>query len=392
MRRLRTLLQPGVLAPLILAAAVVADLGLRALPLEHVSYRVWEALRTFGSERPFRPNARYDRPRVYGNLAALGNQLDLRQYHRVVFLTDSLGYGNAPEIRLAGSPLAFLFGSSFSAGTEVSDGEGLAARLSALTGRVVYNAAPGDPAPALVRELANAVGAAANGFVIYEFFEGSDVPRLDAVIPNPGELRCRSLRRVSENQTLCDALNRLHDWHQVNPLQVFASRAHRRVQNDLLLPNPAAHRIVRSQLVDGSEMLFLGLERDDYHRARDPAPAERYFTWLANRLRLQGHELLVVLMPSKYTVYAPLLATPDTGPARSVGYLAELERRLQFRGIAVVNLVATLRAAAQVTLAADSLIYWRDDTHWNAAGVAVAARAIAPQLTAAAKSRAIARP
>jgi hypothetical protein len=27
-------------------------------------------------------------------------------------------------------------------------------------------------------------------------------------------------------------------------------------------------------------------------------------------------------------------------------------------------------------------VYWRDDTHWNAAGVRVAARAIAPTLRA----------
>ncbi len=109
--RLRPSWQPGFLVPVVLAAWLAADVGLRALPLDRVSYRVWEALRTFGAETPFRPNARYDRPRVYGNLAALGNQPDLREYHRVVFTTDSLGYHNRPELASRGRVSAMLLAS-----------------------------------------------------------------------------------------------------------------------------------------------------------------------------------------------------------------------------------------------------------------------------------------
>jgi hypothetical protein len=349
-------------------------------------------MRTFGSERPFRPNARYERAGVYGNLSALGNQPDLRHHHHVVFLTDSLGYGNPPELGASGPPGALLFGSSFSAGTEVSAGEGLAARLTDLTGRVVYNAAPGDPAPVRVRELAGQVGMRSGGIVIFEFFEGNIPPPVEAVTPNPSELRCRSLRRVADGQAACAALNRLYDWNEVNPLQVFASRAHRLVQNDILLPNTAAQRVIRARLENGSEALFLRLEREDFRRPRDAAPAERYFIWLDRRLAMQGQQLLVVLMPSKYTVYAPLLEAPDTVTRGSVAYLAELERRLRLRGIAVVNLVIPLRAAAREALRSDSLIYWQDDTHWNATGVIVAAHVIASHITKAAQSRPIARP
>src|SRR5919106_7005685 len=96
MERVRVSWQPGFTVPLVISAVFAADVALHALPRDRVSYRVWEALRTFGAETPFRPRARYDRPRVYGNLAALGNQIDLRQYHRVVFTTDSLGYHNPP--------------------------------------------------------------------------------------------------------------------------------------------------------------------------------------------------------------------------------------------------------------------------------------------------------
>ncbi|HEX9703750.1 MAG TPA: hypothetical protein VGA20_00700 [Gemmatimonadales bacterium] len=371
--------QPGVLVPLVLAAALAADVGLRALPRELVSYRVWEALRTFGAETPFRPNAHYDRPRVYGNMAALGNQRDLRDYHRVVFTTDSLGYHNRPRAPDDGGVQALLFGSSFSAGTEVSDGEDLAVRIGALTGGVVYNAAPGDPAPVRARALARTLGLE-RGLVIYEQFEGVAPPAIAALPPNPREVRCHRALGVWDAPWSCAILSWGAERLDVSPLAVFAARLHRRAQNDRLLPNASAARVIRSRLANGREVLFLADERAIYHDGRRLDGAERYFTWLANRLALQGQRLLVVLAPQKYTVYAPLLAHPDSGPAASPASLVALEARLSGRGIAVVNLTVPLRAAAAAALGRDSLIYWRDDTHWNATGNEVSARAVAAEL------------
>ena len=344
-----------------------------------MSYRVWEATRTFGEATPFRSTVRYDRPRVYGNLAALGNQPDLRDYHRIVFTTDSLGYHNPPETRPHAAPGAILFGSSFSAGTEVSDGEDLSAELTALTGRWVYNAAPGEPVPVTVEAIARRLGLE-RGVVIYEYFEGTGPPAIRATAPDPRELRCRRALGGWDTPATCGAFTWAADRLEVSPLQVFTSRLYRRAQNDVLLPNTSASRVIRTRLANGAEVLFLAQERAVLHAEREAGAGERYFTWLANRLALRGHRLLVVLAPQKYTVYAPLLARPDTGPHPSLAYMAELEGRLRARGIAVVNLAEPLRAAARAALARDSLIYWRDDTHWNAAGNDVAARAIAPVL------------
>ena len=375
--------QPGLLAPLAVGVTLVANVAARALPLDHVSYRVWEALRTFGAATPFRPDARYDRPRVYGNLAALGNQPDMREYHRVTFTTDALGYHNPPALAAGTGPRpgALLFGSSFSAGTEVSDGQDVAARLGALTGRPVYNAAPSDPAPATVEALARRVGLD-GGVVIFEYFEGSNPPALADRAPDPRALRCRKALGAWDAPATCDVFSWVTDRLDVSPLQVFAARLHRRAQNGVLLPNDAAARILRAPLANGSELLFLADERAILHRERDVAAAVRYFAWLADRLAQQGGglSLLVVLAPQKYTVYAPLLVPPDPGPDASLEYLAEIERRLAERRIAVVNLAAPLRAAARTALDRDSLIYWRDDTHWNAAGNEIAARLIAPIL------------
>jgi acetyltransferase AlgX (SGNH hydrolase-like protein) len=382
MERFRATWQPGFLIPLVLGVVFATDVSLHALRRDRVSYRVWEALRTFGAETPFRSGARYDRPRVYGNLAALGNQPSLRDYHRIVFTTDAWGYHNPPLPADGSAVSAILFGSSFAAGTEVCDSEGLAAQLSALTGRPVYNAAPAEPAPPRVRSLAQRLGMV-GGVVIFEYFEGGEPPPISALIAQGQVQRCRRSLGAWDTPLTCRALNWLSEQLDVSPLQVFAARLYRRVQDDRFLPNVGAARLIRAPLRNGPEVLFLADERTIFHRARDPGRAERYFSWLAEQVALQGHQLLVVLSPQKYSVYAPLLREPDPGPEASLAYLREIERRLGTRRIPVVNLTDPLRAAAREALAHDSLVYWRDDTHWNAAGNAVSARAIAPALFSA---------
>ena len=382
MERLRPSLQPGFLVPALLAATLVVDVALRwMVPVDRVSYRVWEAMRAFGAEAPFRAHARYDRPRVYGNLAAIGNVPDLRRYHRIVFTSDSLGYHNAPELAARGGVAALLFGSSFAAGTEVNDDETLAAQLTRLTGSAVYNAAPGDPAPARLEELADRLGME-RGVVIYEYVEGSGAPPIDAVPPDAESVRCRAMLGPWSTPAICARLTRLRQRLRISPLAVFAARAHRRVEDDRWLPNRSADRVLRRRLVNGREMLFLAEERGIIAQAQlSEAPVARYAAWLGARLALQHRELLVVLVPQKYTVYGPLLersggaALPDDG-----GYVDRLEARLRERGIAVVNVTGPLRDAARTALARDTYVYWLDDTHWNAAGVRVAAEAVAPEL------------
>lgn len=373
--------QPGFLVPAIIGFALIADAGMRlALPADRVSYRVWEAMRTFGSDTPFRRASRYDRPRVYGNLAALGNQPDLRQPHRVVFSTDSLGYHNPPGLAGSGVVRALLFGSSFSAGTEVSDGQDLAAQLTRRTGRAVYNAAPGDPFPVTVAALADRLRLQ-HGVVIYEYFAGTGAPAPRLRPPEPESVRCRAVLGPLSTPPRCRALTRLLQRLRIAPLGVFAWRAYRRLRDDRWLPNNAARRVVRARLVNGDEMLFLSEAEVQAEGERREQPATEYAAWLERQLAAQGLALLVVLVPEKYAVYGPLLVRPEAA-AEHAGTpdLAGIERDLRARGIPVVNLTKPLRQAARRELARRRYVFWRDDTHWNAAGVHAAAAAIAPVL------------
>ena len=89
----------------------------------------------------------------------------------------------------------------------------------------------------------------------------------------------------------------------------------------------------------------------------------------------RGLRFVAVLAPSKYAVYAPWL--PGARAPGDAPYLDRLERSLRDDGVEVVNLRSPLVAAAGDALGRGELLFHRDDTHWNAAGVEVAARAIA---------------
>src|SRR5438132_5126668 len=162
MRRMRTgysAWQLGRVIPALLVAVLLVDIALRFVSIDPLTFRAWEAMERY---RPpgaaFEPNRRYYNSRSYGDLAAVGNLRELRQYRTEVFTTDALGFRNAAHV-LDAEVGAILVGDSFAVGSGVRDEETLSSSLSRLWGCVVYNVGseiPGvgpDQIPAIARRL-----------------------------------------------------------------------------------------------------------------------------------------------------------------------------------------------------------------------------------------------
>jgi hypothetical protein len=370
-----------VLAPAVLVLAGLADLGLRLVPLDRITFRSWEALRVGGEAGPFRPNHRYENARAYGDLANMGNVPELREYHREVVVTDAHGFRNPPALAASGRVRVLVMGSSFAAGTEVQDHETLASRLAQRLGVDVYNAALAEPDLASLRELARRTGMT-RGVVVFEQLEGR-APPAPALGGAPRAVRCPF--GVGDAQDpWCRAYNAFYERFRVSPMRVWSSRAVRRLQNDRWFPNPHRDAVLRAALRDGREMLFQGGDAAWRPSTHDEDRTVRYFTWLHRRLTREGLALVVVLVPRKYTVYAPLLAEPPLDGDVGARALERLARRLYAEDVPVVDLTAALREAATRALAAGRTVYFRDDTHWNAEGIGAAAgvlaRRVAPLL------------
>lgn len=93
-----------------------------------------------------------------------------------------------------------------------------------------------------------------------------------------------------------------------------------------------------------------------------------YLGVLNKQLRQRNFQLIIILVPSKYTVYQPLIK----GAIKTDKSEALNELQNELKDVPVVNTTVALQQAAAAELADGNLVYWPDDTHWNAEGVRVA--------------------
>ncbi len=369
----------GTLIPATLALAFLADAASRALPRAAVSFRAWEAARTPGGDGPFLPNLAYRNARAYGDLAALGNLPAARELRPEFFVTDSFGYPNQPGVLNRGRAGILLYGSSYSVGAEVPFAAALAAQLSRRTGTVVYNGASGDYRLPELLEVARRV-LRPGGTVILEYPESRDPPALLATLAPRGVPACRVRLAPADLAGLCSGWFSLRRHLEFSPLEVLAQRGRKRLENGRILPNPYATRLVQRRLPDGRAILFLP---DDTVRAQRPpsvTQAARYFRWLRGKVEGAGFRLVVLLVPDKYGVYRRLLVPPDSATLPGERYLPDLAARLRAAGTPIADLSAAFREAAMDGLGSGRSVYYRDDTHWNARGIALAADALAELL------------
>ena len=360
----------GRVIPCLLVVVFLADLVSRVPSIDPLTFRAWEAM---SRNRPpgaaFEPNRRYVNARAYGDLASFGNLPAMRQYRPEVFTTDALGFRNPPHV-LGGEVSAILIGDSFAVGSGVSDDETLSSRLTKITGCVVYNAGSdlGRVVPKEVLALARRLHLR-NHLVMRLYAE-------DAAVPPMPTRRERLLWDLEARMParLRALIGRLRGLAAVGPLQVLSGRAVKALEDDRILPNRYAGYVVRATLDNGDPMLFQASEVNNFYRRREVRLD--YWQWLRDTLRPAGFDLLVVLVPSKYTVYRPFLVDQRPGPGAGADYLDRLEQDLRAAGIPVLNLTPLTSAEAARDLRYDRYLYWLDDIHWNARGIALAAGAI----------------
>ena len=365
--------QVGYLIPRLLVAVCLVDIALRFMPIDGLTFRAWEAVTRYRpSGGAFEPNRHYYSERSYGNLAALGNLPDRRQYWTETFTVDALGFRNG--VHLLNAPVsAILVGDSFAVGAGAKDDETLSSSLNKLGSCVVYNA--GSEAWAVVPDQVLATAHRLNmrnRLVIRLYSEDADVP----ATPTGRAMGVRKLI-ASAPEEVRDLVGRVRGVLTVSPLEILSERALKALADDRILPNSYADTVVRATLYNGDSILFLAAFVNRFHRRREVA--SDYWRWLHNELREARFDLLVVLVPGKYRVYRPLLVNPRPVGQGEGDYLERLEHDLRAAGIAVLNLGPVLEAEAARALRHGEYLYWLDDIHWNARGIALAAKAVREQ-------------
>ena len=105
-----------------------------------------------------------------------------------------------------------------------------------------------------------------------------------------------------------------------------------------------------------------------------------YLVWLKSQLAKRNLELVVLLVPTKYSVYGPLLKDPPSVPPSDLP-LRRLAERLEAENVFVVNVTTALRKQAADDLSRNEYVYFIDDTRLERArGIGVAAPGVVRRL------------
>ena len=340
---------------MLVALTVFYGLALKVTGLdERIYYRPDERYASFDyarNHRVFAPNIDVVAQMPHGDLRAL-TTTEIAEPRRIAFRTDAAGFRNDRDYR---GQRYVLVGDSFVAGTGNSHEQVLVSQLRADHGVDAYSLAynGGDLADyaAYLRGFRARHGDDARALLF--LFEGNDFETTR--VRNAGWL-ARSGKRY---------------------YRLFADFNTYRVTMTLW------KRFTRTPAAEGSGVDIMSL-------AGKPVAFYKPYVAVTERARLDevaGFESVlesmrpfidrVYFIPTKYRVYHRQVAPGTALPNAQWDYLHGLCRK---HALPCTNLTGPLTRAADAALKDGELLWWRDDTHWNRAGIKVAARVVAADL------------
>ncbi len=305
--------------------------------------------------RAYRPNAEIHMQVAHGDLQALTG-ITLAQKRDIVFRTDSEGFRNDTDYQ-PGEPV--LLGDSFVVGMADSQQDNLTALLAQQQGIRSYNLGqPGDVSDYLIYYRAFRQRHPEAKHTALFLFEGNDFPE--------GQYEDAAQR------TLGPAARWLGRYYSL-----FTDTAFYRVTKSLWKRASYARDIAESDSVQiktvagqtmGLYTPYVDVTRRS-HYAMPPAMRQ-------DLIELGRQMAAIYFIPTNYRVYARPLGVTALPNAQ----WQALSALCTEQGWRCVDLTPALTEAATRGLERGEFIWWRDDTHWNRAGMAVAARIVAQTL------------
>jgi len=366
--------------PAAMFLAFAFDLGARLVPLGWLSYHTFEpALRQWHTSiGPFEPGRVVVKEHAYGDLGVLGNLHSFREYRRQEFRVDQLGYRNSP-LPDGTTYAGIVLGDSFVIGIDEPDEFTLPGQLTKLSGAHYYNAGSG-PFPPLdtLAKIASRLRVS-SGVVVVELLE-----RRTRLAPSPLQMVAKPAPRPSTSvlPAIFAPVGRLLalkleiQSRFPSPGRILCQRIFKQVQDGVILPNRYACRVYTKKLINGDELLIYPEDLDQVGNI--DALSTGWSSLVAafrDRLAEQNLKVVVLIVPNKFTVYAPLSQTTLNDPG-GAPLLETLENKLRSRGVPVVNVTSAFRREAANRLPRHEYLYWRDDTHWNASAIQIAAELV----------------
>ena len=348
-----------------ISLAIATGLGAFAIHLlgldEAVYYRPHERLVVQDyakGHRAYRPNAEIRMRMPHGDLQALTRE-PLAQPRDTVFRTDSEGFRNDHDYREGD---IVLLGDSFVVGLGDSQPDTLSAQLEKTHGIPTYNLGhPGDVSDYLHYLEAFRSRHAGQPRVMLFLFEGNDFPE------------------ATEYQSAEHETQGLVERWAGRYYSLFTDTAFYRVTKSLYKRAIQSSKIAQSTSV---EIKQLGGQRmglyTPYVQVNQRLEYAMPDAMQQDLIALGAQVEQIFFIPTKYRVYAKHLGATDLPNAQ----WQALSTLCRPQGWRCTDLTPALVAASDALLAEGKFTWWRDDSHWNREGMAVAARTIATSLNA----------
>ena len=341
----------------LVAITVVYGLALKITGLEDsIYFRPDEKYARFdytNYHRGYQPNVHLDTKMPHGDLRAMTTE-DIAEPRHMIFDTDSQGFRNERDYH---GQRYLLVGDSFVAGNSNSQPDLLYAQLLARYGLDTYSRAyQGNLADyaTYIRSFQRRYG---DDFRVLLFiFEGNDFEESRA---RPEYALARFGRRYYSL------------FSEFNTYRVTMSLYKRLTRGRAIREGSA----IEMAELGGKKVAFYQQYIAVTRRASWPEP-QGFEQTLAGLKPVLEH---VYFIPTKYRVYSKHLKPDEKLPNAQWDYLNGLCRKYQLR---CHNLTEPLVRESDALLQQGEFTWWRDDTHWNRHGIAVAARVVASDLGA----------
>uniref|UniRef100_A0A7C3UYS6 AlgX/AlgJ SGNH hydrolase-like domain-containing protein n=1 Tax=Desulfobacca acetoxidans TaxID=60893 RepID=A0A7C3UYS6_9BACT len=357
----------------ILAALILLEILLHFLDPARLYRTPDDLLATFDYRRG---HGRYKRARQgelvvpFGDLVALDRKTLplIAEPRRVRYHIDSLGFRNDSDYR---GEKILLVGDSFIAGSGNTQEDLLSNRLKRDYGIAAYNLAFPGELHSYVRYVQGffQTHPGSSARVLLFLFEGNDFP-----LPRPGRISPAQSGTPAPSSFKIARQEAQQYLRELLIYRYFFSFYH--LLRQQLAPEP--HSRVTVLQLQGPGNHYLGFlnaymaatQRRSYHAGED---------FPLKLARIKDHLAGIFFIPTKFRVYYNLLEGGPRPPLPEAQwqYVQALAEGL---GVRCVNLTGPLQEESRRLLPEGKLTFWKDDSHWNGYGVAVAARTLSAVL------------
>lgn len=313
--------------------------------------------------------------RTFGDLAAISGLRDLRDYRDVRFITDANGFRNVSPLPPATDVI--LLGDSFGAGAGTTQDQTWGQLLRSQYDLNVYNiSVVGDGLWSEYINLAvtlDQVHAHPGTTVVWALYTGNDLADkgLDAT----------NLADLPWNDTLGSAAAAFQVYRHRSPIDLLVGRLANKTGAGQVLPRRFLNG--RSILFYQDTIQYAGMDRqavDAYANFPSLVRTIHAMKQLADSRQIKVE---LIILPTKDEVYHWALGSdsPWTSDPRPSGFSQAITQAAHDAGMCILDLKpAFITRSQELYLQTGQILWWYDDTHWNAEGHRLAASLVSGML------------